>query len=139
MNTIETNSEIIELRRMLAIAYCPDGLYTDDGQLQDNREHPFIDFKRDSIVDMRYKMTQRNARKIKEALVAATPTTAPDPVLYWKTKDGRKIPIHELEGDHARNILYMIIRKRLAREKRAEEMDEILNEILWEDKKYGSD
>jgi len=51
--------ENAELRAMLAISYGGAGVYTDDGELQDCREHPFIDFRRDSLPQIAEKMTQR--------------------------------------------------------------------------------
>ena len=38
-----------ELRIMCAIAHAGLALYHDDGELQDNREHPYIDWKRDPV------------------------------------------------------------------------------------------
>lgn len=42
-----------------ALAYCGWALYTDDGELQDNRELPQIDFARDSAADIRRKIRER--------------------------------------------------------------------------------
>lgn len=48
------------LREMLAIVYCgPPHLYADDGELQDNRAAPRIDFKRDTVRTIAEKMAQR--------------------------------------------------------------------------------
>lgn len=47
------------LREMLAVAYAGALLYRDDGELQDNRAVPFIDFRRDPVDDIRGKMTCR--------------------------------------------------------------------------------
>lgn len=47
------------LRRMLAWACAGAALYHDDGELQDNREPPFIDFKRDSTEAITAKSQQR--------------------------------------------------------------------------------
>jgi hypothetical protein len=57
----------ITLRELLAYAYAGASLYTDDGELQDSRRHPFIDFLRDSPDDIAAKMRQRG----KAALDAA--------------------------------------------------------------------
>ncbi len=54
--------ENAELRCMLAWACAGPALYHDDGELQDNREQPFIDFRRDSIDEIRVKTAER-ARK----------------------------------------------------------------------------
>ena len=55
----QANSNEVELRQMLAVAYSGHHLYCDDGELQDSREQPFIDFKRDTIEDLKSKMEQR--------------------------------------------------------------------------------
>lgn len=48
------------LRRMLACAYCPPTLlYSADGELQDNRSQPCIDFKRDTPQEIHVKMGER--------------------------------------------------------------------------------
>lgn len=48
-----------ELRIMLAIAHAGLELYADDGELQDNRCHPWIDFKRDSVAQIEQKLHER--------------------------------------------------------------------------------
>ena len=57
----------ITLRELLAYAYAGASLYADDGELQDSRRIPFIDFLRDSPDDIAAKMRQRG----KTALDAA--------------------------------------------------------------------
>jgi hypothetical protein len=52
-------SENRELRIMLAIAHAGLSLYTDDGELQDNRVAPFIDFKRDPVAEIERKLRER--------------------------------------------------------------------------------
>ena len=52
-----------QLRAMLARLYAGSDLYCDDGELQDARAEPFIDFKRDSVADIRCAMVERNERK----------------------------------------------------------------------------
>jgi hypothetical protein len=42
-----------------AAAYSGNDLYTDDGELQDNRVAPFIDWRRDSARDIKWKITMR--------------------------------------------------------------------------------
>jgi hypothetical protein len=56
------------LRKMLAWTYSGFSLYCDDGELQDSREHPFIDFKRDSIQDLQSKMEQRGLNQLHRAV-----------------------------------------------------------------------
>lgn len=58
------------LRVMLAYAYGGALLYRDDGELQDNRTLPCIDFRRDSVEDIEAKMIERTRRAI------ATPDSA---------------------------------------------------------------
>lgn len=60
----------VKLRRMLAFAYTGAALYIDGGELQDNREEPFIDFLRDDPDEIRHKMDQR----LRKALAASTTT-----------------------------------------------------------------
>lgn len=48
-----------ELRSLLAVAYTGAALYCDDGELQDNRMLPAIDFKRDDPETIRQKMYRR--------------------------------------------------------------------------------
>lgn len=54
-----------ELRIMCAIAHCGLALYHDDGELQDSREHPWIDWKRDSVADIEAKLHERAARRMR--------------------------------------------------------------------------
>jgi hypothetical protein len=57
--------ENILLRQILAlrVSGCSQ-LYTDDGELQDNSERPFIDYKRDSATDIQRKLQERAAAKL---------------------------------------------------------------------------
>jgi len=52
-----------QLREMLARLYAGSDLYCDDGELQDARATPYIDFKRDSVAEIRCAMVERNERK----------------------------------------------------------------------------
>lgn len=61
-------SDDAELRRMLAWAYSGHHLYCGDGELQDSREAPFIDFKRDSVAMLRNKMEERALNKLHREL-----------------------------------------------------------------------
>jgi len=58
----EQERDIKWLRQALAIAYSGASLYTDDGELQDGREGPSIDFKRDPVAEIERKMGERTAR-----------------------------------------------------------------------------
>ena len=51
--------EICKLRTLLATCYAKSALYHDDGELQDNRTRPFIDFKRDTLDEIQWKMLER--------------------------------------------------------------------------------
>lgn len=67
LNTIEKQArDIARLRRMLCIAYAGSKFYGDDGELQDNREFPCIDFKRDSVDDIDRKMHDRAHKRLNE-------------------------------------------------------------------------
>jgi len=59
-------SKEYRLRRMLANCYAGAQLYHGDGELQDNRMVPFIDFKRDSVGLIQSKMQERIIRNLRE-------------------------------------------------------------------------
>ncbi len=61
MYTEDLLKENDELRTMLAVAHCGGShqLYHDDGELQDTRAHPFIDWRRDSIDEIQRKLLER--------------------------------------------------------------------------------
>jgi len=52
----------IRLRQMLAYCYAGSDLYSDDGELQDNRQIPHIDFRRDSVETIQEKVTAQRDR-----------------------------------------------------------------------------
>lgn len=63
-----------ELRFMCAMGSARQ-LYTDDGEIQDNTEHPFIDWKRDSVADIQQKLLERNLKNPEvRRLLAMRPT-----------------------------------------------------------------
>lgn len=62
--------DVERLREMVAMAYSGIALYCDDGELQDNRVHPFIDFKRDSVEEIDRKMQLRAVNKLNAAMKA---------------------------------------------------------------------
>lgn len=64
----DLKKENFELRAMLAVVYCRSihNLYHDDGELQDNSSHPFIDWKRDTVDEIQLKLIQRVQNKEKE-------------------------------------------------------------------------
>ena len=53
---------------MLAWACSGHHLYCDDGEMQDSREQPFIDFKRDTIAELKDKMEQRGLNRLHREL-----------------------------------------------------------------------
>jgi len=56
-----------EIRRLLCVAYAGAAAYMDDGEAQDNRTAPFIDFLRDSPAEIQRKMTERTRKAAVEA------------------------------------------------------------------------
>lgn len=56
-------TETIELRRMLCAAHAGHLAYMDDGEAQDNREFPLIDFLRDSPPEIQDKLHRRALKK----------------------------------------------------------------------------
>lgn len=66
-------------RRLLAMSY--GVTYGDDGELQNNECTPFIDFKRDSALDIERKMHERGLRGIAAALAAPLPQDRSEPIL----------------------------------------------------------
>ena len=55
----QLRAENRELRIMLYVAHTNMQGYHDDGELQDAREQPFIDFKRDSVEEIQKKLIER--------------------------------------------------------------------------------
>jgi len=51
--------EIDSLRTLCAVLYTGPALDTDEGELQDKREHPFINFRTDSPETIRQKIIER--------------------------------------------------------------------------------
>lgn len=60
-------TETIELRRMLCAAHAGHLAYMDDGEAQDNREFPLIDFLRDSPPEIQDKLHRRALKKFSTA------------------------------------------------------------------------
>lgn len=69
LDLTENTRKLIEenqiLRRMLAFSVVGSNLYHDDGELQDNSEFPWIDWKRDEIGVIRQKLAERNLNALK--------------------------------------------------------------------------
>lgn len=59
------------LRSLLAVHYGWPGLYMDDGELQDKRMQPFIDFKRDSVAQIESKIRERALRMLHDQMVTS--------------------------------------------------------------------
>jgi hypothetical protein len=55
----EIADENAKLRTMLALAYAGASLYADDGELQDARAYPVIDFRRDAVGVIKQKLLER--------------------------------------------------------------------------------
>lgn len=53
------SADELQLRVMIANCYSGMKLYRDDGELQDNSEQPFIDFRRDTVGEINTKMMTR--------------------------------------------------------------------------------
>lgn len=73
-------TETIELRRMLCAAHAGHLAYMDDGEAQDNREFPLIDFLRDSPPEIQDKLHRRALKKFStpqptQAQAGAVPLT----------------------------------------------------------------
>jgi hypothetical protein len=60
MRIKELERDVRELRCMLAGAYSGVSLYRDDGELQDGRQAPIIDFRRDDVDVIAQKMRARS-------------------------------------------------------------------------------
>jgi len=59
MNETFLKAENRELRLMLCLAFCHQP-YLDDGEMQDNRTFPYIDYKNDSVESIKAKILERN-------------------------------------------------------------------------------
>lgn len=55
--------EIAKLRLLLFMAHYTSGCYTDDGEMQDATERPFIDYKRDSPDAIKAALVERRKRR----------------------------------------------------------------------------
>ena len=79
---------MVKLRSLLAASYAGAMLYNDDGELQDNREQPFIDFLRDSPDEIERKMSERGLNSMNRALASQPEPAAvvqADPA--WQTME----------------------------------------------------
>lgn len=59
----EQEKEIESLRHLCGALYAGPALYLDDGEIQDNRDTPFIDFLRDPPEEIRQKIITRAQNK----------------------------------------------------------------------------
>ncbi len=73
--------ENLELRRMLCIAHAGAAAYMDDGEAQDNRELPLIDFLHDTPAEIQDKLQRRALKKLAAQAAAPTPAAQADSVL----------------------------------------------------------
>ena len=85
------------LRRLLAVRVSGASLYTDDGELQDNSQHPCIDYYFDSPAEIHRKLQKRAERAEAEREAKA------EIELLRKTLElqQRKPTIEELRGENA--------------------------------------
>ena len=67
-----SDEEEFILRRLLAVRYAGAVLYTNDGELEDNYEVPFIDFLRDLPSEIEAKIYQRHLNQQARLGVAET-------------------------------------------------------------------
>ncbi len=63
----------LKLRMLLATCYAGTALYGDDGELQDARELPFIDFKRMTPDQIESAMQERGLNRLRAAMLPASP------------------------------------------------------------------
>jgi hypothetical protein len=64
-NELETKTiENTQLRILAGGLFAGSDLYMDDGEIQDNREYPFIDFLRDAPEEIREKIIARARTKM---------------------------------------------------------------------------
>lgn len=60
--------EIQQLRQLLAVRVAGALLYADDGELQDNTQHPCIDFRRDAPNEIQRKLQERGLANYRRSL-----------------------------------------------------------------------
>lgn len=91
----------IDLRMLLCITYAGGAAYTDDGEAQDSRALPVIDFLRDSPAEIQQKMQQRSIKQAQAeavpqgyALVPVEPT--PEMEMAWDDANGDGAPFHAM-------------------------------------------
>jgi hypothetical protein len=80
-----------ELRTMCAIAHCGLALYHDDGELQDTREQPWIDWKRDPVEEIQRKLYERMCRRPLE-------TSSPNDIDEPRLRLARLLPRRRRDG-----------------------------------------
>lgn len=64
----EQAAEIQHLRQLLAVRVAGALLYADDGELQDNTQHPCIDFRRDTPSEIQRKLQERGLANYRRSL-----------------------------------------------------------------------
>ena len=72
-DTTKLADENQRLRRMLCACYAGRLAYMDDGEVQDNRTHPLIDFLRDTLDDIESAMQQRTLNDARDAVFNMVP------------------------------------------------------------------
>lgn len=121
--------------------------YTHAGKCVPQLDQPLVDAEGWDIVDVApaSRLIEKDRKTdTLERLVKARASGVPEEV--WVTKDGRHMLVGDMDEEHLRNTLRMLIRthrRRLQLRKEMAAIDEHLQqeleEALGEDKKWGSD
>lgn len=88
-----------KLRRMLCVAYAGALAYMDDGEAQDNREFPAIDFLRDPIDIIESKMRSRVSLGYNSG--AEGQQAAPETFIQRWSRAIKEMPTHDVVGQQA--------------------------------------
>lgn len=76
--------ENLALRRMLCVAHAGAAAYMDDGEAQDSRDLPVIDFLRDTPAEIQDKLQRRMLKKLAAGAAPTPPTPTAPSVLEIK-------------------------------------------------------
>jgi hypothetical protein len=92
------DEEIARLRCMLAQQIAGHLLYADDGELQDNTTHPWIDFKRDTIADIVLKLDIRAREKLASIAAKVPHDWKAQHLRRFFTLDGKTVFAYDKDG-----------------------------------------
>ena len=98
------------LREMVAINYSGASLCMDDGELQDGRVHPPIDFRRDPVQEIKAKMAQRSI-DFMTAYQAKPELTDDELRAYWRSAGGTFYGPRVEHGDMTEALLLPLLRQ----------------------------